>query len=312
VGTIPARPVRRAALALAVLALLAAPVTPAAAEGPDGPPTGPDGQPVQPDWYGWGAKIEIVAAKPVVTFVVYVGQDGPPATVLASKTTDISKTCVERGAGAITYRQSAAVFDGASYLRCRLPSWGVASADLGVALPGGGEYLTCPAGAAPTWGDHDVTLKGNVSGTFPLMHAPSVGISTNLVSNGTSARTRLQLARVLGVSVTTYRSPAWTIGGRDRGVLGLDGDGLVAVADHFHWLDYLVDQSWRSFFPGNVAGATVGSWLETPVQTTTTGARRYELGVNGGPLFVGFNPASGAHLRGTLRRGGIDPGCQGL
>jgi hypothetical protein len=312
VGTIPARPARRAALALAVAALLVAPVASTAAEGPDQPPTGPDGQPVEPDWYGWGAKIEIVAAKPVVTFVVYVGKDGPPATIVASKTTDISKRCVERGAGSITYRQSAAVFDGASHLRCRLPSWSVASADLGFPLPGGGETLVCPAGGAPTWGDHDVTLKANVSGTFPLMHAPSVGIATSLVSNGTSARTRLQLARVLGTSVTTYRSPAWTVGGRDRGVLGLDGDGLVAVADHFHWLDYLVDQSWRGFFDPGVANATVGSWLETPVQTSTAGARRYQLGVNGGNLFVGFNPASGAHLRGTLRKGGIDPGCQGL
>lgn len=311
-GIIPARPVRRAALALAVVAVLASPAASTAAEGPDQPPTGPDGQPVQPDWYGWGAKIEIVAAKPVVTFVVYVGQDGPPATILASKTTDITRSCVERGAGSITYRQSAAVFDGASYLRCRLPSWAVASADLGFALPGGGESLTCPAGGAPTWGDHDVTLSKNVTGTFPLMHAPRVGISTSLVSDGTSARTRLQLARVLGASVTTYRSPAWTIGGRDRGVIGLDGDGLVAVADHFHWLDYLVDGSWRSFFPGSVAGATVGSWLETPVQTSTAGARRYQLGVGGGTLFIGFNPASGAHLRGTLRKGGIDPGCQGL
>ena len=309
-GHVPARPARRAALALAVAALLAAPV-PAAAEGPDQPPTDLDGATVA-DWYGWGAKIEIVAAKPVVTFVVYVGQDGTPPTIIASETTDISKTCVERGAGSITYRQRSAVFDGASYLRCRLPSWAVASADLGFALPGGGETLVCRAGGAPTWGDHDVTLNANVTGTFPLLHAPSVGIATSIVSNGTTARTRLSLARVLGASVTTYRSPAWTVGGRDRGVVGLDGDGLVAVADHFHWLDYLVDQSWRGFFQGNVANATVGSWLETPVQTSTAGARRYQLGVNGGPLFIGFDPASGAHLRGTLHTGGGDPGCQGL
>ncbi len=309
-GLIPVRPAHRTALALAVAALLAAPAA-AAAEGPDQPPTGPDGATVQPDWYGWGAKIEIVSAKPLVTFVVYVGQDGAPPTIIASKATDISKNCVERGAGSITYRQSAAVFDGASYLRCRLPSWAVASADLGFPLPGGGESLVCRAGGAPTWGDHDLTLTPNVPGTFPLMHAPSVGIATSIVSNGTSARTRLALARVLGVSVTTYRSPAWTVGGRDRGVVGLDGDGLVAVADHFQWLDYLVDQSWRGFFQGNVANATVGSWLETPVQTTTAGARRYQLGVNGGTLFIGFNPASGAHLRGTLRKGGMDPGCKG-
>lgn len=310
-GDIPARHLRRTALALAAAALLVAPV-PALAGSPDGPPTGPDGQTVEPDWYGWGAKIEITNAKPVVTFVVYVGKDGAPPAIIASETRDISKDCVERGAGAITYRQSSAVFDGASYLRCRLPSWAVATADLGFTLPGGGESLVCQAGGAPTWGDHDLTLNANVTGTFPLMHAPSVGIATSIVSNGTTARTRLALARVLGVSVTTYRSPVWTIGGRDRGVIGLDGDGLVAVADHFQWLDYLVDQSWRGFFDGSVAGATVGSWLETPVQDATGGARRYELGVNGGTLFIGFNPATGAHLRGTLREGGFDPGCKGL
>ena len=69
---------------------------------------------------------------------------------------------------------------------------------------------------------------------------------------------------------------------------------------------------WRGFFDPGVVNATVGSWLETPVQTSTAGARRYQLGVNGGTLFIGFNPASGAHLRGTVRRGGIDPGCKGL
>ena len=79
-GLIPVRPAHRTALALAVAALLAAPAA-AAAEGPDDPPTGPGGATVQPDWYGWGAKIEIVSAKPLVTFVVYVGQDGAPPTI---------------------------------------------------------------------------------------------------------------------------------------------------------------------------------------------------------------------------------------
>lgn len=295
---------RAAVLAVAVAAAILALVPGASAQE----------QPA-PGWYGWGVKFKVQNGAPRVTFTVYVARGGATPTVIASDTDDITSSCVPRGSGSISYGTSSATFDGASYLRCALPSWADASDQLGYPLPSG--EMSCPAGGAPTWGDVEGRPRTTVTGTLPLFDASSVGLRLSLVSTGTQAQARLDLARVLGGAYTSYDSPRWTVSNtaNARAVVGLHGRGIVAVADTFRWLDYLTSPAWRPFYQASVTGARVGSWVESPGAASSTQAGRdYELGTTGGPLYIGYSPASGRFFDGTIGPGGVggDPGCQGL
>jgi hypothetical protein len=296
---------RSAALALAALgaALALLPSTAAAQPSPPGA------------WYGWGTKFVVENGAPKVTFVAYVAQDGTPPKVIASQETDITDTCDELGNGTIDYETAAANFDGDSYLACELPSWEEATSELGFDLPDTGECMICATGGAPIWGDFEVTPAG--PGDMPIVNASSVGISINVESTGVTARARLDVDRVLGGPVTSYRSPSWTIASAPNAhaVVGIEGDGIVAVADYFNWLDYL-DLNWRPWFKSAVEGATAGSWVEktatAPADRSTQTARQYEMGVDGGPLYIGYDPDTGNIFNGKLGPGGIEPGCKGL
>jgi hypothetical protein len=295
---------RAAAVTIAVLAAVLALVPAASAE-----------QKPTPGWYGWGVKFKVENGAPKVTFTVYVAQDGATPQVIASDTDDITSSCVARGSGSITYSANSATFDGASYLRCALPSWADASYQLGYPLPSG--EMSCPAGGAPTWGDFEARPRASVTGTMPLLDASSVGLRLSLVSNGTQAQARLDIARVLGGAFSSYDSPRWTVSSNAnaRAVVGLHGRGIVAVADNFGWLNYLTSPAWRTFYRANVTGTRVGSWVESPGAASSNQAGRdYELGTTGGPLYIGYSPASGRYFDGTIGPGGTteDPGCQGL
>ena len=39
--------------------------------------------------------------------------------------------------------------------------------------------------------------------------------------------------------------------------------------------------------------------------------RQYELGVDGGTLYIGYSPDTGDHFEGTIGPGGLEPGCKG-
>ena len=93
----------------------------------------------------------------------------------------------------------------------------------------------------------------------------------------------------------------------------MNGAGIVTVANYFSWLDYLDDPAWESWFPSAVTGAKVGSWEESssPQHTTATGSR-YEIGVDGGTVYIGYSPDTRDIFDGTLGTGGIEPGCKGL
>jgi len=302
-----ARHIRRRSAALALAAMGAAlallPSTAAAAPGDA--------------WYGWGTKFAVVNGAPKVTFVAYVAQDGAPPKVIASQETDITGTCVERGTSTIDYDTDAANFDGNVYLACELPSWEEATSDLGFNLPDTGECMVCATGGAPIWGDFEVTPAAGVSGTMPIVNASSVGISINVETTGVTARARLDVDRVLGGPTTSYRSPSWTIASAPQAhaLVGIEGDGIVAVADYFNWLDYL-DLNWRPWFQANVEGPTAGAWVEktvtAPAARSTQNARQYEMGVDGGPLYIGYDPDTGDIFNGKLGPGGIEPGCKGL
>jgi len=304
-----ARPIRRRTAALALVALGAAlallPGTAAAKQAPAGA------------WFGWGTKFRVDAnGAPKVTFVAYVAEDGTPIRVLASKETDLA--CDELGNGSITYDGVAgtAAFDGASYLACQLPSWEEATSEIGYDLPDTGECMVCATGGAPIWGDMAVTPALGVSGTMPIIDASDAGIRLSVETTGATAHSRLDIDRVLGTtSINTYRSSNWDIATSPLAhtVVGMEGDGIVAIADYFNWLDYLTG-TWRPWFKSVVEGAKVGSWEEettSPQKGTVTG-RQYELGVDGGELYIGYSPDSGDFFQGTLGPGGIEPGCKGL
>jgi len=294
---------RSAALALAVLGaiLCLAPSTASAAS--------------NKGWYGWGVSVELKGGAPDVDFVAYVAEDGTTPRIVASQTTDISSTCVKRGSGTITYSSAGATFDGRSYLQCELPSWYDATSELGFNLPGNGEPMVCSAGGGPLWGDFEASLDPTATGTMPVLSAPTSGIRVMAESTGATARARLDLAQTIGGPWTSYRSPSWTVTPSPaRALIGQEGDGLVMVADSFGWLDYFANLSWRSFFTTAVEGAKMGTWVEStaPTAHTTINASRYELGVDGGPLYIGYDPHTAGKLDGTLGGGHKEPGCKGL
>ena len=302
-----ARHSRMRSAVLAIAALLAAlALLPSAAAAKEAPPGA---------WFGWGAKFRVENGAPVVTFITYVAEDGTPVRFLAEH--DAPLNCVEQGNGSITYDAVAgtAEFDGASYLECALPSWEEATSAIGYDLPDTGECMVCATGGAPIWGDMAVTPALGVSGTMPIIDASDAGIRLSVESTGVTARSRLDVDRVLGTtSINTYRSSTWDIATSPlaRSVVGMEGDGIVAVATHFDWLGYLTG-NWQPWFKSAVEGARVGSWEEgttSPQKGTVTG-RQYELGVDGGSLYIGYSPDSGDYFQGVIGPGGLEPGCKG-
>lgn len=243
-----ARHIRRRTAALALVALGAAlallPGTAAAKEAPEGA------------WFGWGTKFAVVNGDPTVTFIAYVAVDGTPVQFLAEQRTEIA--CSETGD--IDVVNGKAVFDGSSYLTCQLPSWEEATSAIGYDLPDTGECMVCATGGAPIWGDMEVTPAAGVSGVMPIVDASDAGIRLSVETTGATARARLDVDRVLGTTnINTYRSTSWNIATAPlaHAVVGMNGRGIVAVANHFQWLDYLTGD-WEDFFRNSVTGTRVG------------------------------------------------------
>jgi UDP-2,3-diacylglucosamine pyrophosphatase LpxH len=151
---------------------------------------------------------------------------------------------------------------------------------------------------------------------MPLLDASDRGVRVNLLVNGTKARTKLDVTRAQPQGgVVTYTSPEWTVDAAgNRTMMGWHGKKIVAVADHYHWLDYLADTRWRPFFQTQVSGSTIGSWNEsstTTIRDKQTRAGNYQMGMNAGTLYIGYSPSTNQYFTGDIERVGGDPGCDG-
>jgi hypothetical protein len=277
-------PVRRLiGLLVAMTALLAA-AAPVSAQVP-GPP----------DWVAWHMKISFEGQQPHIIYTSYSGTDDPPAVTSWSER-DITSNCTV--VGNLSYDQNDyAIFDGSSYIRCPLPP-----------KPTG--IINC--GKGPFWFAADVRLNKQQA-VNPLFEGTENGnrmFAFGLPSNGTSARTQLQLLS------QSYRSLQWGINDIDgnRMMYGVNGKSIVAVVDYFEtlgisWLGFM--SNWESFFETGVTGTKIGHLVQNPPASSTM--------TLSGPIWshpnvvhIGYSPSTGNYLTGALKQGEIDPpGCRG-
>ncbi len=266
------------------------------------------------DWFGWGVKVNFRNKTWKVDYVTYLGSNSPLG-VVAEKHRDISAQCTPHGSKQLSYpSDDAAFFDGKVHLQCNLPSVRGELVNLGYTPPSGDQpFCICMLGGAPFWVDGQVKLT-NSSGTMPFLDASDRGVRVNLLVNGAKARTKLEVTRAQPPGgFMTYTSPEWTIDpAGNRTLMGWDGPKIVAVANHFHWLDYLTDPGWEPFFMANVRNNKIGYWNEAPTQSgTSTLSSNYKVGMNGGTLYIGYSPSTGKYFKGEISEGGVDPGCDG-
>ena len=111
----------------------------------------------------------------------------------------------------------------------------------------------------------------------------------------------------------SYIRPRWIIDAAgDRTLAGWDGDGIVAVADHFGWLKYLLDPGWRTFFRTQVSGNEIGYWNEPITESGTSPlSGAYEIGMGSGTLYIGYSPSTMTYFTGEIDDVDMDPGCSG-
>lgn len=101
-------------------------------------------------------------------------------------------------------------------------------------------------------------------GTMPVLDASTHGLWMSPQVNGPTAQARLDVKRTQGY--LSYLTPSWTLDSPgDRTRAGWDGDGIVAVVDHFGWLKYL-DPGWKPFFSTEVSGNKIGYWNEPIIE----------------------------------------------
>jgi hypothetical protein len=256
-------------------------------------------------WQAWELSVDFPNQQPQVIYTAYIGTNDPDPQIIDSLAIDISANCVVQG-GPLTYDQDGyAIFNGAVYIECPVPSWRDQLAIIGAHLPGAhNNTLTCDAGNGPLFAAADVKLD-LVSASNPVVDASDLGLTFSLPSNGSKARTAIELTSGMRAS------PLWSIGtGGKRMLLGENGPVIVAAADHFGWLDFLTDSAWQGFFENVVVGATIGHWVESPSASWSAPATGYKLRTQGAVVYIGHNATTGANLRGRLASGRIDPGCK--
>lgn len=263
------------------------------------------------DWFGWGVNVDFQNNTWKVIYTTYLGSNVPTPHVVAEDVRDISAQCTKRGLGNLTYpTPDSAYFDGTVYIQCNLPSVRSALIELGYTPPGGDQpFCPCTLGGGPLWVAGQFRQLTE-SGTMPVLDASARGLRMSLQVNGASAQTKLEVKRPNGS--LSYSTPPWTIDAAgDRTLAGWDGDGIVAVADHFGWLKYL-DSGWRPFFNIEVSGNKIGYWNEPIIESGTSALNgNYELGMNSGSLYIGYSPATGKYFTGEIDEADADPGCSG-
>jgi hypothetical protein len=267
------------------------------------------------DWFGWGVNVDFQHSTWRVRYVTYLGSNSPAPHVVAENVKDISGQCSSGGSSKLSYpTPDSAYFDGNVYIQCALPSVRGELTRLGYTPPSGDQaFCPCTLGGGPLWVDGQVSqLSG--TGTMPFLDVSDRGVRVNLLLNGAVARTKLEVTRTQPPGgFISYTSPEWKLDpAGNRTLVGWDGDGIVAVADHFGWLDYLTDPGWRPFFKADVYGSTIGSWSESPTTSSTSNLTgNYQVGMNGGTLYIGYSPSTGRYFTGEIKNGGVEPGCSG-
>jgi hypothetical protein len=223
---------------------------------------------------------------------------------------DISGDCdVHNAAQALSFDGGYAVFDGATYISCDLPSWRQRIGTLNPKLPAANSnMISCPAAKGGKWAAADVRLDA-VSSINPLVDATALGISFSLptapVAGGIEARTKLTL------SAGQITSPSWPVDSTagNRTLIGQNGPLIIAANDIFDRLDYL-NGAWEAPFETQVDSNTMGYWSEAPnrfAKKSPVGA--YTLATTAETIYIGYSPGSGAYLRGRVGAIDIDPGC---
>lgn len=290
-----ARPRRLLPALLAVLALAAGfalPPAPAAAT-------------VTPTWIGYAVVADFNASQPKLTYTVFGGTDGPPATVYEYDSVDLIATeaCTFTD---ITYSGGYAQFNGSSSkIECTVPSFAEKIAELFPDLDPLENKLTCTCGGAPLWASADAILDP-VSGEQPvanLLNAADNGIAFRLTSNGVRARTVIDMP-----GAADLIGPLWNIApSASRVLMGVNGPSIIALDDEFGWLHYL-DPAWKSAF--EPVAATARHWFEPPIRVNwVTSPTSYNLFTNATQLTIGHNPVTGSSFDGQLRFMRLDPGC---
>lgn len=287
-------PSRRCLGLFTLLALLAAIVTTPSAQAISSPGQG----------IAWALSVDFAGNQPHVVYTTYImDTNSTPPVILSSSEEDISTNCTVTGT--LSYQNSYAVFDGASYISCTLSPWRDKLALLNPNLPIFDPMLSCSTGLGPMWAATQVKLNG-LAATNTIVDAHTLGVLFNLPSDGSKAQTQIQLTS------GSYRSPAWALNGNGNRVLsGWNGPAIVIADTEFGMLDFL-NPAWEAYFDANVTGAQIGHWSEPPTKSALRPiGGSYELSTLGGTIYIGRNNLTGVNFRGQIADIVIDPGCKG-
>lgn len=255
-------------------------------------------------WAAWHVKVDFAQNTPRIIYTAYVGTDSPQPAVLGERVSDITQDCTI--VGTLNYFQGRAIFDGNSYIECDLPSWRAEIAQLAPYLRVAQEAeCICQAGGAPLWAAADVRLAPGMRQN-PVFAAPSTAMEFALPTIGGG-----QMEMEMFIDGNSYTSPS---GNKqpalNQFLMGMYGPGIVAAADHFAWLDFMPDASWKTFFETDVVGTRMGYWEGSSSANWFETASDYRVKTDVQTLYIGYNPVTNEYLHGVLKAGEFDPGCR--
>lgn len=291
-------------LLLLVVAALAATAGPVAAQAT---PSNPEAT-----WFGWGLSLSFPNNAMKVKFAVYVGDNNPPG-ILEKEELVITDDCAVIG-DPLTFDGSGyARFNGNSYISCDLPEWHAMVAQMAPHLISGTGPITCECNSSsPAWIAGDLKLDA-VTGEQPIFDAglldvdmPSVGLPGGTLSTN---------IRIFGRWAGGYNSAIWTTTSTsaNRFLVADEGPLSVATINDFGGLAFLTSPGWRPYFNNNVRNSRAGLWLEPPGMGSWVNVNDSSITMStaANVATIGYDPTSGAYLRGSISRFNIDPGCRG-
>lgn len=268
-----------------------------------------------PTWMAVAITVDFTLTPWRVGYTLYAGKNNP-ATVLKWAHRDITGTCVVDGTLGVPDANGYMSFNGATRIRCQAPGMAALWAELYPNRPGLPPQLTCPCrdggptnSFGPLYASADARVVQSVLGTVqnPVIAAPDLGITYSLpVMNGTQSRSRIELNPGI-----TIDSSVWSANNAGNQVLlgGINGPAIIAADTQFGWLGYL-NSSWKTPF-ASVFGPELRHWYQAPNTLTnvTPVPTSYQLSTSPHQVYIGFNPTTNQYLRGSLRKGVVDPGC---
>lgn len=254
------------------------------------PPRQALASPEEPQFYAWDLRADFETGAYRVILTSYNGDYDPPQ-IHEWVATDITSQCAELGPGSITYQNGRAIFDGASLIRCTLPTGIVPPVD------------QCEDVA---FGNFWFSAEGSfnqVSAINPMLKASDDSFYFNLPSSGSQARTRVQFP------TQVYQSNNWPISSSWNEVLmGQYGPMIVEAASKIPDLLENLDLSWETYFL-TVGPNQVGHRMFSPsaVRSGKTGAAQLPYADPPPMIDIGYNDNTGAYFNGTLAYVEVDP-----